>query len=330
MASASRTTCAPPTKRSSSSPATHPAGEPVAGRPPGQLRHRRPCRPATSTRLPYRRPRSTAASPIRHGPGSTERTVATCPRACRSGGPSARFARYQPAGREHPGHLGGVLHGGQVGRGAGTGEDVGDHHVVRGVAGGRPARPARPRPGPAAGSRPARAAPGGPAPPARRPPRTPAAWTRAGWPDTYRGRVSAPPPRCSTRSGAPDGRDQVQCGGQPPDVLELQMGRVGQVDVRLRRAVQQQRPRAGPVRRPAPARPARCPPARPPGRPLVDGPSAPRTPVSGRRGPRRSARGAAAGRRRAAPAADAPGRRSAPGSAGPAGPCTAWRRTGAG
>ena len=43
-------------------------------------------------------------------------------------------------------------------------------------------------------------------------------------------------------------RDQVDGGRHPPDVLELEVGRVGQVDMGLRRAVEQQGPGGPPVR----------------------------------------------------------------------------------
>jgi hypothetical protein len=46
----------------------------------------------------------------------------------------------------------------------------------------------------------------------------------------------------------PGRRDEVDGGGHPADVLELQVGRVGQVDVGLRGTVQQQRPARRPVR----------------------------------------------------------------------------------
>ena len=54
---------------------------------------------AASTRLPNLRPRSTAASAIRQACGKTARAVATCARACASGGPSATLTATTPVPR---------------------------------------------------------------------------------------------------------------------------------------------------------------------------------------------------------------------------------------
>jgi hypothetical protein len=54
---------------------------------------------ATSTRLPNLRPRSTPGSATTHACGNTDRTVATCARACVSGTPSATLAANTPVSR---------------------------------------------------------------------------------------------------------------------------------------------------------------------------------------------------------------------------------------
>jgi len=51
---------------------------------------------AASTRLPNLRPRSSPGSAIRQACGKTARIVATCARACRSGGPSATLTAKIP------------------------------------------------------------------------------------------------------------------------------------------------------------------------------------------------------------------------------------------
>ena len=57
---------------------------------------------------------------------------------------------------------------------------------------------------------------------------------------TYRASVSAPAPRCTTRERAARLGDQVDDVAHPPDVLEREVRRVVEVDVRLRRAVDRQ------------------------------------------------------------------------------------------
>ena len=63
---------------------------------------------------------------------------------------------------------------------------------------------------------------------------------------TYRGRVSAPPPRWTASTGAGVG-GEVEHVAHPADVLELQVRGVAEVDVRLRGPLDQEHPGAVPV-----------------------------------------------------------------------------------
>ena len=72
---------------------------------------------------------------------------------------------------------------------------------------------------------------------------------RGAWPvaATYRASVSAPPPKCSTRSRLPSRGCQIDQVAEPAHVLELQVARVRQVDVGLRETAAEQGPASWPV-----------------------------------------------------------------------------------
>jgi GTPase len=155
---------------------------------------------AARTRLPKRRPRSTAASASRQACGNTVRTVATCARACASGGPSDTLTAKIPAAdstlaasvtNSAEVMLAGVC------AASNTSVSTTSKEAGRSVPSAARASPMRTR----------MRDRGGNGSCARTRSMSAASRSTASWPDpgrvtaTYRASVSAPAPRCSTRSG---------------------------------------------------------------------------------------------------------------------------------
>ena len=238
---ASVTTAAPAAQRARSAPATTRAGTGSPAQRRARRRWAAAPAAATSTRLPNRRPRQTAGSATAATCREHEAARRHLPAGEREPRPVSHVGGQAAAGSQHPGHLGVQLDRGEVRRRPRAGEDVQHHQVggLRPAAGPAPRGRRRPARAPSRrGQRQRSCAP-------RRPPRPhldrPLART---WPRSAdvpgEGQCAGPEVHDPQRRARLGG--EVDDVAEPAHVLEREVRRVGQVDVRLRRAVDGEQP----------------------------------------------------------------------------------------
>ena len=244
-AAASVTGLAPAAKRVSSWPWRTLAGMGSAATSRVSASHGSGSGLATSTRLPNLRPRSTPGSAMRPTCGKIARAVATCARTCASGGPSATLTANTPVplstrraaaansaevrwpGVWPPANTSAITTSNEPGRSRSSTSRASPIRIrTRTPRTGSLAPDQVDQRGVGVDGQLGRARPGGRDVPGQR--QGPGAQVQ---------HAQLLAGRCCRVDDVP----------QPPDVLEVQVARVVQVDVRLRDAVDQQHPRGRPV-----------------------------------------------------------------------------------